>query len=90
MNSRALVQATAKQMDESVRGMNGASTPWLPGYRIKVLDGNCIEATEHRIKVLRGTASGALPGKSLVSIGSNVTVSDSSGEGISYGQAWLP
>ncbi len=66
MTSRALVQTTAKQMDDSVRGMNGGCTPWLPGYRIKVLDGNCIEATEHRIKALRGTASGALPGKSLV------------------------
>jgi len=31
-----------------------------------VLDGNCIEATEHRLKPLRGIASGALPGKSLV------------------------
>jgi hypothetical protein len=38
----------------------------LPGYRIKVLDGNCVEATEHRLEVLRETAAGALPGKSLV------------------------
>ena len=29
-------------------------------------DGNCIEATEHRLDVLRETAAGALPGKSLV------------------------
>jgi len=66
VTSRALVRETAEQMGESVRGMNGACNPWLPGYRIKVLDGNCIEATEHRIKPLRDTASGALPGKSLV------------------------
>ena len=64
--SRALVQETAKQMGEAVCDLNGSCLPWLPGYRIKVLDGNCIEATEHRIKALRGTASGALPGKSLV------------------------
>ena len=66
VTSRALVRETAKQMGESVRGMNGACTPWLPGYRIKVLDGNCIEATEHRLEALREIGGGALPGKSLV------------------------
>ena len=30
------------------------------------MDGNCIEASELRLKPLRGSASGALPGKSLV------------------------
>jgi hypothetical protein len=66
VTSRALVRETAEQMDESVRAMSGTCTPWLPGYRVKVLDGNCIEATEHRIEELRGTSAGALPGKSLV------------------------
>ena len=44
----------------------GPRKPLLPGYRIKMLDGNCIEAAEHRIKELRSTSAGALPGKSLV------------------------
>ena len=66
VTSRALVEETAKQMDESVREMNATCTAWLPGYRIKVLDGNCIEATAHRIEALRGIGGGALPGKSLV------------------------
>ncbi len=66
VTSRALLGETAKQMGEAVRSMNGTCTPWLPGYRIKVLDGNCIEATEHRIEELRGVSGGALPGKSLV------------------------
>lgn len=66
MTSRALVRETATQMDESVRAMSGTCTPWLPGYRIKVLDGNCIEATHHRIGALRRIGGGALPGKSLV------------------------
>ena len=66
VTSRALVGATAEQMGEAVRAMNGTRTPWLAGHRVKVLDGNCIEATEHRLKPLRGMASGALPGKSLV------------------------
>lgn len=46
--------------------MGGNNEPILPGYRTKFLDGNCIEATEHRIKVIRDTKAGALPGKSLV------------------------
>lgn len=66
VTSRALVSDTAKQMDEAVRAMNGACKPWLPGYRVKVLDGNCIEVTEHRLKPLRGIGAGPLPGKSLV------------------------
>jgi hypothetical protein len=36
------------------------------GYRVKVLDGNSIEATHHRIEPLRGIGAGALPGKSLL------------------------
>ncbi len=64
--SRALVKETAVQLGASVRAVGGVRTPWLPSYRVKVLDGNCIEATEHRIKELRGIAAGALPGKSLV------------------------
>ena len=38
----------------------------MPGYRVKFLDGNSIEATEHRLEVLRETNAGALPGKTLV------------------------
>ena len=36
------------------------------GYRIKLLDGNCIEKSQHRIEALRAIAAGPLPGKSLV------------------------
>jgi IS4 transposase len=64
--SRALVRDTARQMSEAVIAMNGTRTNWLDGYRIKILDGNCIEASEHRLKALRDVGGGALPGKSLV------------------------
>jgi IS4 transposase len=46
--------------------VGGARAPWLPGYQVKIVDGNAIEASEHRLKDLRGVAAGALPGKSLV------------------------
>src|SRR5436309_1832700 len=44
----------------------GTRVPWLPGYRVKILDGNCIEASERRLNVVREVQAGALPGKSLV------------------------
>jgi hypothetical protein len=63
--SRALFRDNAAELGEAVHGLGGACTPWLEGYRVKVLDGNCIETTHYRLKPLRGLAAGALPGKSL-------------------------
>lgn len=64
--SREIVRHIATDAEEVIREMKGTNKPILPGYRTKFLDGNCIESTEHRIKVLRDTKAGALPGKSLV------------------------
>ena len=41
-------------------------SPWLPGYRARVLDGNHITSTERRLDVLRECSAGPLPGQSLV------------------------
>jgi hypothetical protein len=64
--SAALVRETAREKAQIIDALGGTRQSWLPGYRIKVLDGNCIEASEHRLEVLRETKAGALPGKSLV------------------------
>lgn len=64
--SAALVRHVAKESEAIIREMKGELPALLPGYRTKLLDGNCIEATHHRLKVLRDTKAGALPGKSLV------------------------
>ncbi len=64
--SEELVRYSASALAPLIEQLGGAREPWLPGYRVKILDGNCIEATEHRIKELRTLAGGALPGKSLV------------------------
>ena len=66
--SRALVRDTAGHLRHLVEDVQGGCRPWLPGYRVKVLDGNCIAATEHRLQVLRTTAAGPLPGKALVAM----------------------
>ncbi|MEI6744351.1 MAG: hypothetical protein WCL34_00200 [Methylococcaceae bacterium] len=64
--SAALVRYVAQESEAIIREMKGELPAILPGYRTKLLDGNCIEASHHRLKVLRDTKSGALPGKSLV------------------------
>ena len=40
--------------------------PLLPGYRVRVLDGNHLAGTEHRVKELRRYRAAALPGHALV------------------------
>lgn len=64
--SAELVRYSATEFTAIMDELGGRREPWLPGYRVKILDGNCIESTEHRIKELRDIAAGALPGKSLV------------------------
>jgi hypothetical protein len=64
--SQALVRTTAREMGAAITALEGARTPWMGARAVRILDGNCIEASEHRLKVLRDTAAGALPGKSLV------------------------
>src|SRR5208337_1527204 len=64
--SAAMVGTTAERLETVVTTMGGALPPLLPGYRIKILDGNHLAATEHRIKELRTIRAGALPGQALV------------------------
>ena len=64
--SASLVRYSAESVQPIIEKMGGALPPLLPGYRAKILDGNCLKATDHRIHELRGTTAGPLPGKSLV------------------------
>jgi hypothetical protein len=64
--SAELVRYSAAVLAPLMEQLDGARAPWLPGYRVKIVDGNCIEASDRRLKVLREVLGGALPGKSLV------------------------
>jgi len=64
--SQALVRHFASRLTPVIEGMGGAVEPWLPGYRVKVMDGNHIAATDHRLEVLRKHGAGALPGFAVV------------------------
>jgi len=64
--SQMLVRHFANRLAPVIEAMGGTVTAWLPGYRVKVMDGNHIAATDHRLEVLRKTAAGALPGFAVV------------------------
>ncbi len=64
--SAALVRYSAHQLTPLIERLGGDREPWLSGYQVKIIDGNCLEASEHRLEVLRRVDAGALPGKSLV------------------------
>ncbi|MBD2360341.1 transposase [Anabaena minutissima FACHB-250] len=64
--SAELVRETGASMEAIIRHLNGSLPDWLPGYRLKILDGNAIGASEHRLKPLRDCNSAPLPGQSLV------------------------
>jgi hypothetical protein len=64
--SAELVRNTGASMEAIIRHLNGSLPDWLPGYRLQILDGNAIAASEHRLKPLRDCNSAPLPGQSLV------------------------
>ena len=64
--SAGMVRYIAGEAEGMIRAMKGTNPIGVPGYKIRLLDGNCIEKTEHRLQVLRETKAGALPGKSWV------------------------
>src|SRR3954468_21042980 len=64
--SAALVHTVAARLAPVIGAMKGTRTDWLPGYRTRILDGNHLPGSEHRIKELRALRAGALPGHTLV------------------------
>jgi IS4 transposase len=64
--SAELVRHTARTLGPVITAMGGTRAAWLPGYSVKILDGNHLAGTEHRLKELRSVGAGALPGHALV------------------------
>jgi hypothetical protein len=63
--SEALVAHSAARLEPVIEAL-GTAERWLEGYRIRVLDGNHLAATERRLVALRQCAAGPLPGQALV------------------------
>src|ERR1041384_2262028 len=63
--SSALVRSVADRWGGRITELGGACQALLPGYRVRILDGNHLAATQKRLKVVRGHSAGPLPGQSL-------------------------
>ncbi len=62
---RGLVRETAAKLVPVVAALGTRRQPQLAGYRTRVIDGNHLTSTEHRLNVLRTVGSGPLPGQAL-------------------------
>ncbi len=63
---RALVRHTTGRLEPLVRHLDAALPGPVPGFRAKILDGNHLAGTEHRVPATRTTRAAALPGLALV------------------------
>jgi len=61
----AVVRETALRARELITAADGLKPEPVPGYAARILDGNILTGTEHRITELRSTRSATLPGMSL-------------------------
>jgi hypothetical protein len=64
--SAELVRYSAVQARWLIEEMHAQRPSLVSGYRVRMLDGNCLAASEHRLEALREESSAPLPGKSLV------------------------
>jgi IS4 transposase len=64
--SAELVRDSARQAQAVIEQLHTTAPPLLPGFRAKILDGNHLAATEHRLEELRTTWAAPLPGQLLV------------------------
>lgn len=63
---RGFVAETAGRLQPLVHQLDATLPQPVPGYRVKILDGNHLAGTEHRIAPTRTTRAAALPGQALV------------------------
>jgi hypothetical protein len=62
----ALVRHVASRLEPVILELGGQLPPLLPGYRVRIIDGNHLAATERRLAVIRESKAGPLPGQALV------------------------
>jgi len=63
--SEALVQNTAADLGAIIDRMNAAAPGPLRGFDVRIVDGNYLQGTHHRLKELRRVGDAALPGHTL-------------------------
>lgn len=63
--SAALVRHVADRCQGLIGALGGACQALLPCYRVRIVDGNHLAATQRRLRVTRGHSAGPLPGQTL-------------------------
>jgi hypothetical protein len=63
--SEALVRETARDIKDIINAMNATLEGPIPGYEVRIVDGNHLAATDRRIKELRRVGDAALPGHTV-------------------------
>jgi hypothetical protein len=61
-----LVHQVSARSAAVIDALGGARPSPLPGWRVRIVDGNHLPATERRLEVLRGVSAGPRPGFALV------------------------
>jgi IS4 transposase len=61
----AVVRHTAQRARELIAAAGALMPESIPGYVSRILDGNALSGTEHRIEPLRDLGAAGLPGKAL-------------------------
>jgi IS4 transposase len=61
-----LVRHTYGRLAPVLEHLGAALPDWVPGYRTRILDGNHLAATEHRLFETRTDSAAPLPGQALV------------------------
>jgi IS4 transposase len=64
--SALLVEQTGARLSPLVEQVGGLYPESVPGYRMRILDGNHLAGTEHRLPETRGASAAPLPGQTLV------------------------
>jgi IS4 transposase len=64
--SAELVRLTVGHLKPVLENLGAALPDWVPGYHTRLLDGNHLAATEHRLFETRSDSAAPLPGQALV------------------------
>jgi hypothetical protein len=66
--SAALVRDSAARLSPVIDQLKARRDSWVPSYRVRILDGNNLSATQRRLVGLRDAWDSPLPGKVLVAL----------------------
>jgi len=70
--SESLVRETALDLNEVIEEMGAMLPGPLPGYDVRIVDGNHLSGTQHRLKELRSLGDAPLPGHTVAVLNPHV------------------